>query len=250
MRNPAVFIYADLDELSAQAAARWVALAGQAIAARGWFHVALSGGSTPRHLYERLARAEFAARVDWRRVHIYFGDERCVAPDHPDSNFRMAREALLQHVPIPAAQVHRIETEQGDPRAAAYAYEQTLLRHMPAPHGRVQCDLMLLGLGPDGHTASLFPDTPILNERERLVAAVYVEKLQAWRISMTFPMIDHSRHILVMVAGRDKADVVRQALRGDTRAPRLPVQMIEAEGDVEWYMDRAAAQQLDDGQST
>lgn len=241
----AIHVFADLNELGIAFAERWIELTEQAITARGHFHVALTGGSTPKHLYETLASADFSGRVDWQRVHIYFGDERCVPPDHTDSNFRMAYETLLSRVPIPAQQIHRIQGELADAQEAARAYACLLSAHLPkSVDDNVQFDLVLLGLGPDGHIASLFPATPILKERKRLAAAVFVEKLKSWRISVTLPVIDNARQILMLVAGQTKAKIVRLALEKESQLPPLPVQMLVPAGNMDWYLDRAAAQEL------
>ena len=238
-------VFSDQQKLGIAFAERWIILSDQVIAARGQFHVALTGGSTPRRLYEILASAEFVDRVAWRQVHIYFGDERCVPPDHVDSNFRMANEALLRHVPIPAEQIHRMQGEISDAHEAARAYVDILVTHAPiGADGNVKFDLVLLGLGTDGHIASLFPATPILQEREQLAAAVYVEKLQSWRISVTLPTINNARQILMLVAGEAKAEIVRLALEKEPQSPPLPVQMIAPAGGMDWYLDQAAAQQI------
>ena len=242
MNNNNIRIFADLDTLSTAAARRWAELAGQALASRGQFHVALSGGSTPRSLFERLVSADFIGQVDWQHVHIYFGDERCVPPNHPDSNFRMAHEALLSHVAIPATQIHRMKAELPNAHEAAAEYQQVLTAQLPrSPAGTPRFDLVLLGLGPDGHIASLFPDTPILQERQRLTAAVYVDQLQAWRISVTFPMINNASNILLMATGETKAEPLRRVFANDTHTPLLPVQMIQPQGRMEWYLDESAA---------
>jgi 6-phosphogluconolactonase len=238
-------IFADLEELSIAFAERWIDLALKAITVRGQFHVALTGGSTPKHLYERLASAKFADHLDWRRVHIYFGDERCVPPDHSDSNFCMANEVFLRHVPIPSGQIQRMHGESLDAWGAARSYAEILARQAPkSADGNVQFDLILLGLGPDGHVASLFPSTQALQECDQSVVAIYVEKLQAWRISVTLPVINNAREILMLVAGEGKAEIVSRALAKKRQSPPLPVQMISPSGGMEWYLDKAAARQL------
>lgn len=245
MQDNTIHIVADIDALSAAAAQRWAALSAHAIAASGQFHVALSGGSTPRYLFERLAGADYAARVDWRHTHVYFGDERYVPSDHADSNFRMAYEALLRHVPVPAQQIHRVQTELPSAAAAAAAYEAVLNSHLPRDaYGNAAFDLMLLGVGPDGHIASLFPGTDILQEDTRLVAASYVDKLAAWRISVTLPVINHARHIMMLAAGAGKTQILSYVLGASPGSEPLPVQMIEPTGGMEWYVDEAAAQGL------
>lgn len=234
-------IYPDHEALIDAAVQRWLALADGAVAARGRFHVALSGGSTPRTLYRRLAGEAVADRVAWDKVHVYFSDERTVPPDHEDSNYRMAKEALLDHVPIPAAQVHRIEGESLDPHAAALKYTRILTKHLPlSSQGVAQFDLLMLGLGQDGHVASLFPATPVLHERARLVEAVEVDKLHTWRITVTLPMIDHARQVMILVSGGDKAPIVRDVFT-TRRTPPYPVQLINPQGALEWYLDQAAA---------
>lgn len=241
-----IHIYNDVDALSRAAAQRLMELADQAIKAGGQFHVALSGGTTPRNLYERLATPEFAGRIDWQHIHVWFGDERTVPHDHIDSNYRMACEALLSHVPIPPTQVHRIEAEKDN---AAQAYEALITATIPkSAAGMAQFDLILLGLGPDGHVASLFPGTAILQERTRQVAAVHVDKLNTWRISLTLPVIDNARHIMIFVAGAGKAEIVRQILTEGPRTVPYPVQMIRPTGMFEWYLDDAAAQALPEAQ--
>jgi 6-phosphogluconolactonase len=218
-------IHADANALIEAVAQRWLEVANNAINARGKFHVALSGGSTPSALYRLLALPQFAKRVPWDRVHVYFGDERAVAPDHADSNFRMAKEALLDHVTIPIAHIHRIMGELEDLQAAASTYTRELTTNLPlSAQGVVQFDLLLLGIGTDA----------------RLVEAVYVEKLDSWRITITLPVIDHARHVLIMVSGDTKARIIRDVF-ATRRAPPYPVQLINPQGTLEWHLDKAAA---------
>ena len=243
--NHSLHIFPDLAALSAAVAGRWLELSDLACADHGQFHVALSGGTTPRHLYERLVSSAFIDRISWAATHIYFGDERCVPPDHQDSNFRMASEALLQHVPIPQQQVHRIEAELPDPESGAARYEKCLDEYLPkTARGEKYFDLILLGLGPDGHVASLFPGSEILNEHTRLMAPVYIEKLQAWRISMTFAAIGLARHVIILVAGENKADIIAQVLGNGSRVKKFPVEMLNTAATPEWYLDSAAASRL------
>ena len=244
-----VHIYDDVADAVHAAAQCWVELAAQAITARGEFHVALSGGTTPRALYECLASAEFSAQIAWQHVHIWFGDERTVPPHHPDSNYHMAQEALLRHVPL--IHIHRMQGELSDAQQAACAYQAQMAAHMPlvseAPSATAvpQFDLMLLGLGPDGHVASLFPDTPILAERTQWVAAVFVEKLNTWRISLTLPVIDNARHIMLLVAGAGKAEIVGEIFSPSTKTSgHYPVEMINPGVAMDWYLDSAAAQYI------
>lgn len=239
-------IYPDADALNHAVAQCWVDLAGQAIAANGEFHVALSGGTTPRALYERLASAEFVSRIAWPQVHVWFGDERMVAPDHADSNYHMAQQALLRHVPLVPANIHRIEGERVVACEAAQAYQSQLVAYLPlSTQGVPQFDLVLLGLGPDGHVASLFPGTAILQERARYVGAVFVQKLNAWRISLTLPVIDNARHVVVLVSGVGKAGIVREIFAAQAKGgARHPAEMINPAGVMDWYLDTAAAQYI------
>ncbi|WJW75901.1 6-phosphogluconolactonase [Thiohalobacter sp. IOR34] len=233
-------------EALAEAAARRIDEAARAaIRARGAFHIALAGGSTPRRLYRRLAESPFAEAIDWSHIHVYFGDERAVPPDHADSNYRMAEEALLSRVPIPREQIHpmRARPERIETDAASYA--ELLNRCLPREDGLPRLDLALLGVGPDGHTASLFPGTPVLEERQRLVAPVYVERLQSWRLTLTYPVLEAARGLLFLVAGSDKAPIVHRLFREpETGAPALPVAAIRPGGEVQWLLDAAAAEGL------
>jgi len=234
-------IYDDLDSLSRAAARRISALAAEACAARGAFHIALSGGSTPRRLYETLATTEFRDGIDWSRIHIYFGDERCVPPEHPDSNYGMAAAALLRHVPIPPQQVHRIAVTMSTVRQDAWRYAQLIAAQVPCDaQGVPSFDLVLLGMGPDGHTASLFPYSCILRAHH-FAAAVYVDKLHSWRISITYPLLNHARHLKFLVAGADKADMLRRIHLDPPGDEPVPIQRIAAQGAVEWLLDSAAA---------
>lgn len=228
----------DAAALAAEAAAQIVTLARSAIAATGRFHVALSGGSTPRALYARLV----AEPIDWARVHVFWGDERCVPPDHPDSNYRMAFDVLLSKVPVPVDNVHRLRGEV-DPAQAAADYEAELRRDLPA--GRF--DLVLLGLGPDAHTASLFPGTIAVHEQQRWVIGHFVQKLGVNRLTLTPPILNRAAHILFLVAGADKAAAVRSVWREPYDPDRFPAQVIKPiDGEVTWLIDRAAASNLED----
>jgi 6-phosphogluconolactonase len=203
-----------------------VAAARAAIDTRGWFALVLAGGSTPRGTYQRLSAAPLATQLPWQHTHVFFGDERCVPHDHPDSNSHMADTALLAHVPIPADHVHRI-SGAGSAEDAARAYEDEL-RSVFAP-GRVQFDLVLLGIGPDGHTASLFPGAAACAEREKLVAATPAPKLKPRvpRITMTFPALNSARETLFLVAGPKKKDVLDRVLAGDETLPAALVRPCE-----------------------
>lgn len=230
----------DAEAVSVAAADVVVRTAIDAIAARGRFTLALSGGSTPKALYERLASDIRVDAAAWSSVHVYFGDERCVPPDHRDSNYRMAREALLAQVAIPAAQVHRMETER-EPADAAAAYEATLRATLATGDGMPVLDLVLLGLGADGHTASLFPGTTLLDERHRWAVAGWVPTVQAWRVSLTLPVLAAGRLLLGLAAGADKAPAVARLFEPNPQAP-IPARAVgDAATHVAWIVDRAAA---------
>jgi 6-phosphogluconolactonase len=241
-------IVAGLEELARTAAEEVARLAGDAVRARGRFTFVLSGGSTPRSLFRLLADANdsFRDRIEWSAVHVFWGDERSVPPDHPDSNYRMAREALLDHVPIPAENVHRIPAEDPDPQAAAARYDAELRAVLALPEtGFPRFDLILLGLGPDGHTASLFPGNAAVHETQRRVIAPFVEKFNAFRITLTAPVINGAAEVIFLVSGEDKAPALAAVLEGARQVDRYPAQIVRPEdGVLLWLADRAAAQRL------
>lgn len=245
--RPALHVAPDAGAAARAAAELIAAAAARAVAERGRFTLALAGGSTPRRLYELLADpgAEFRAGIAWDRVHVFFGDERHVPPDHPDSNHRMAREALLDHVPV--ASVHRMHGEEPDAAVAALAYEAELAGFFAVPPGGrpPRLDLVLLGLGADGHTASLFPGSAALEERHRWVAAPYVERLGVHRLTLTLPVLDAAREVVFLVAGADKAAAVAQVLAPAPGSARLPAACVRPEdGALRWIVDQAAAARL------
>ena len=255
---PELIVVPDRPSLARNAAVQFIALAHDAIAVQGLFSVALSGGSTPRDLFALLATPEFASQIDWSHVHAFWGDERAVPPDHPDSNYRMANEALLSHVPIPSQNIHRIHAELS-PDIAAQEYEQTLHEFFQPQSAQgtqrnkqqslwtsfPQFDLILLGLGANGHTASLFPHTQVLHETQRWVAAEYIAEVKMWRITLTAPIINAAKNILWLVSGADKAKTVRAVLRGAYRPDDLPAQLIQPPyGNVVWLLDASAASQI------
>jgi 6-phosphogluconolactonase len=238
--KPEITVYPDRSAFIAGAAGLMATLAAEAIAVHGRWTVALAGGGTPRPIYARLAEAGNAQHIDWSRVHVFFGDERCVPPDDPRSNYRMAQEALLDHVPLPAGNVHRIRGED-DPALAALASEQAIQRlfrtSAPPPF-----DLICLGMGDNGHTASLFPGTSSLHQRERLVVPQYVEVMQTWRVTMTASLINAARHVAFFVEGAGKAEMLRRVLHGPYDPDVLPAQMIQPDhGQLHWLVDAAAA---------
>ncbi|MBI3951061.1 MAG: 6-phosphogluconolactonase [Acidobacteria bacterium] len=237
-----ILICRHLEDVSQRAAELFVQLADEAISAKGRFAVALSGGSTPRALYTLLASDSFRDRVTWPKVHLFWGDERCVPPDHPDSNYHMARESLLDQVPIPQENVHRMPAEQEDHERAAADYEETLQTFFGLKPGQLpRFDLILLGMGEDGHTASLFPGTLALKVTDRLVAANYVEKLKAQRLTLTVPVINNAATVVFLISGASKARVLKDVLEGQYDPMRLPSQLIRpSEGRLIFIVDHAA----------
>jgi 6-phosphogluconolactonase len=234
-----VNIYESSEELAEAAAQEFAARAGEAIDQRGRFAVVLAGGSTPKATYEVLA-SDYADRIDWSNVHFFFGDERSVPPDHEDSNYRMAREALLDHVP--AGSVHRMQGEL-PPDEAAEAYEQEL-RDFFGSEELPRFDLILLGTGGDGHTASLFPETAALEVHDRWVVANPVLKLETTRITLTVPVINAARAVYFLVAGEGKAGPVAEILEGTPDPRQYPATLIQPQGGPEWMLDRPAASEL------
>ncbi len=239
--------HSDAGALADAAAREFARRATQAIRARGRFVVALSGGSTPRRMFARLAEPPLRDEIDWSRVHVFWGDERAVPPDHPDSNYRMASETLLARVPVPAEQIHRMTADAPDLDAAALEYERLLARAVgvdqdgPPP----RFDWILLGMGADGHTASLFPDTQALVVDERWVVANPVPKLGADRMTFTAGLINAARAVTFLVAGDDKAAVLAEVLEGARAPRRLPSQLVApTEGELVWMLDEAAAAKL------
>jgi 6-phosphogluconolactonase len=238
---------ADQTALAQEAAKRVVAIAEEAVARCGRFTVALAGGSTPKRLYSLLAAEPYCTRLPWRETHLFWGDERAVPPEHPDSNFGMARATLLSRVPIPANQVHRMQAERADLDAAASEYETGIAGVFAAqpPDEPPAFDLILLGLGPDGHTASLFPYTRALQETKRWVVSNYIPKLKVNRLTLTPPILNRASTILFLVSGADKASVLQAIMEGPPDPERLPAQLIRpVAGRLVWLVDHAAASRL------
>ncbi|MCY7346922.1 MAG: 6-phosphogluconolactonase [Pyrinomonadaceae bacterium] len=247
MENRKVTVLNNLEELSRAAAAKFVELAQSGIAAKGSFTVALAGGSTPKKLYELLAdeNESFRAEVDWRKINFFWGDERCVAPDSDESNYRMANESLLKPLNISPSNIHRFKSES-DAETAARDYERFLRFFFNEPNDGVpRFDLILLGMGADGHTASLFPNTDVLRETEKLVAAPFVEKFGTHRLTLTPNVINNASNVIFQVAGADKADALREVLDGEIQPETFPSQIVNlSSGKVYWFLDEAAAQHL------
>ena len=230
-------IFADPKELARGAAEEFVTRGNEAVAQRGVFTVALSGGSTPKILYQILASEPFRDRVPWAQIQFFWSDERHVPPDDPDSNYRMANEAMLSHVPVTEKNVHRIHGENPNAADAAGDYERTLIDVT-----KTRLDLILLGLGADGHTASIFPGSEVLGETKRLVAAPWVEKLKTYRITMTLPLLNNAASVLFLVSGAEKASIARDVLQGPKQYPAQYVN--PTNGQLLWMLDKDAASQI------
>jgi 6-phosphogluconolactonase len=242
-----VRVFETVDELMHAAAEEVVRGAEEAVRERGFFSWVLSGGSTPRDLYRLLASPSYRERLPWSAIHVFWGDERHVPPGDADSNFRMAREAMLDAVPLPPANIHRIRAEEPDAEVAAKAYETELreLFHLAPPPQDIwpRFDLILLGLGKDAHTASLFPGGDAVRESERLVVAPWVAAQNTFRITLTPPVLNAARLVVFLAAGDDKAEPLKAVLEGARDPERYPAQIVE--GHRLWLVDRAAARLID-----
>ena len=238
-----ILIFDNAADVARAAADRFVEIARAAIDARGRFSVALAGGSTPKRAYELLASDDYKAQLDWTKVHIFFGDERCVPPDDAESNYRMANEALLSRVSIPPQNIHRMQGV-GDAVANARLYDDELRTFFNDAEWP-RFDLIFLGMGDDGHTASLFPNSAALNEQQAWVAANWVEKLGVYRITLSLPAINHAAHVAFLVTGENKASRLAEVLGEAQSVEPLPSQLIHPlDGSLEWLIDKAAARNL------
>lgn len=241
--SPDIRVLTTPQELSAAAAEEVVHRANQAVTERGRFTIALSGGSTPKSLFSLLA-INARTTLPWDRTYFFWSDERHVPPTDPDSNYRMANEAMLSKVSIPPANIFRFEAENPDAAAAAKAYEASIRTFFQASGQIPSFDLILLGMGPDGHTASLFPGTGGLQEKSRLVIANWVEKLRTHRLTFTYPLINAARCVAFLVSGTDKAPVLHSVLE-DVAGERYPAKLVHpTDGKLIWFLDRAAASGL------
>ncbi len=235
-------VYEDADQLARSVAERVITIVDAAINARGSCAIALAGGSTPKRLYDLLASDEFRDRIDWTRTQLFLGDERFVPPDHPDSNFRMAKEALINHVPVPESQTFPVRSEM-EPDAAASHCEKQIRANVPTGQdGLPVFDLILLGIGDDGHTASLFPGTNALAENNRLVVANDVPQQESTRITFTIPLLQAANETIVLATGAGKAEAVAKAIEGPQNIDETPCQILrESRGAVTFALDREAA---------
>lgn len=236
-------IQQDAAEVAAAAAALFLELSLGCIKKSGSFSVALSGGTTPELLFKLLAAEPFKKSIQWEKVHLFWGDERCVPPDHRDSNYGLAFRSLISKIKIPTENIHRM-TGEDEPQATASAYEEGLRRYYAAS-GKAGLDLVFLGLGNDGHTLSLFPGSSLLNQDDRLVAAGYAESVQAWRLSLTLSAVNNSTDAVFLVTGQTKAGILKEMLDGGDKRRGYPAGLIRPKGRLLWFIDRAAASMLD-----
>jgi 6-phosphogluconolactonase len=241
--DPNVLVFDTPEQVAQAAAARFVDCSIASISEHGSFTVALAGGSTPRRAYELLGRDEFNNRVDWLRIHLFFGDERMVAPDSPESNYRMVNDALISRIPLPPQNVHRINGEM-TPQESAASYEEEL-KSFFGKTDWPRFDLVFLGMGDDGHTASLFPGSDALKEKTKWVVANRHPQSQQARITLTLPVINHAARVTFLVTGEKKAAPLMRVLHGDAANEELPARKIRPEnGILEWLVDRSAAAEL------
>jgi len=241
-----VRVYADADELALEAARFFARLADQYVVGCGRFTVALSGGSTPKGMFTILASEPFLDTVPWSSIFVFWGDERTVPLDHIESNYRMANETLLSRVPVPQENIFRIPSENPSPDLAAAVYAETLTQTLDCPNDLPRFDLIMLGMGPDGHTASLFPFTTALHVIDRIVVANHVAKLETYRITLTPVTINEARNVTFLVSGGDKAHALKAVLEGQAEPYRYPSQLIHPrDGSLLWMSDEAAASLLE-----
>lgn len=241
----AIRVYQSSEELALKAARSFARLADQYVLGSGRFTVALSGGSTPKAMFHHLASFPLRETVPWASIFFFWGDERSVGPDHSDSNYRMAATTLLSHVPVRAENIFRMRGEAEDLEAAAREYEDTLTRVVPARDGLPRLDLILLGMGADGHTASLFPGTTALDVQDRVAVSNYVEKLGTSRLTLTARAINAARNIRFLVSGVDKAPALKAVLEGPGEPHVYPSQLIQpTDGSLLWMTDENAVSLL------
>jgi 6-phosphogluconolactonase len=237
-----VLVFQDLEELSRAAAELFTALSKKSIASRGRFVVALSGGSTPHRFYSLLGSPSYRNVIDWSRVYIFWTDERCVPKDHPESNYGYANDAFLSRVPLSSQNIHRIRGEV-EPRKAAEVYQDELQNFFSSP-GAIIFDLIILGVGEDGHTASLFPGSPELDEKMWPVVPVYLQEPKINRVTLTLPVLNHAAQVLFLVSGRAKGDIVQDILEGGDTQYYPAGQVRPSNGVLTWFIEKQAAEKL------
>ncbi len=236
------------EQVSSTAAEELLKCAADAVQKRAVFRIALSGGSTPQGLYSKLAcDPNLRKQMPWENTHFFWSDERTVPPDHPESNYRMVREAMLKHIVVSETQIHRIRAELPDAAHAAEEYEHEIRQHFKVQPSEIpQFDLILLGLGADGHTASLFPGTDALKETARLVVSNWIPRLNTYRITFTVLLLNRASCIIFLVCGEDKAPVLKAVLHGPLNRDLFPSQLIRPGGRLLWFVDQSAAKLLDE----
>jgi 6-phosphogluconolactonase len=241
--EPQIKVFDSAAELSRGAAEEFCRIGAEAIGKHGRFTVALSGGSTPRTLHQELATT-FCSKLPWDKVYFFWGDERHVPPDFPESNFRMAKETLLSHLSVPARNVFRMHGELPDAEQAAQLYQENLREvFRPSPGEFPRFDFIVLGVGPDGHTASLFPGTKAVEEHQRWVVGNWVEQHSTFRVTLTYPVLNHAANVMFLMRGTGKAEIVYRVLRNPSaNLPSQKVQLID--GNLMWYLDKGAAARL------
>jgi 6-phosphogluconolactonase len=237
-----VKVFDNKSEISTAAAEMFVEIAQQSISQNGKFTVALTGGSSPEQLYALLAQPEYQSKIDWSKVFVFWGDERWVSLDDEQSNGKMADRTLLSKVPVPKNQVFYMWQDGTSAEDYAVKYEEEVRQHLGTD---LKFDLILLGMGPDGHTASLFPHQDVLHEKQKLVAAYYLDAQNMYRITFTEPLINKAKHLIMMLYGDNKAHSLYEVLEGEPNADLYPAQMLKPEtGDITWLIDKAAASEL------
>jgi 6-phosphogluconolactonase len=251
MTKPQVHVHDDLEELSRAVADRFLELAKQRVSEAGSFTVALSGGSTPRRLYQLLASSDYGPRMEWGKLHLFQVDERCVPPDHAMSNFRMIRESLLTPAGVPAANFHRVRGEMAPEDAAGHYASDLEKSFSTCPPHFPQFDLLFLGMGADGHVASIFPGSATLVESARWVAVSEPGPEGLKRVTLTLPVLNAAAHIIFIVSGAEKSETLARALEAPDLTGSLPVQCVRpASGSVSWFLDQAAASRLQFSRTT
>lgn len=237
-------VFDDVNALVNDLSTQFIALCRKSVNDHGFFTVALSGGSTPKFLYQNLAMKPYRDEIPWNKVLFFWSDERCVAHDNLESNYLLAYQNLLSKVPVPSKNIFRTEGQEINPENSAAQYEETIKKKVPLKNGFPVFDLILLGLGPDGHTASLFPGSSALKETQKIVAANFVEKFDSWRLTFSYPALNQAQNVFFMVAGNEKAEVMTEIFKtGSTQS--FPAQLVRpTNGNLEWYVDREAARLL------
>ncbi len=244
--NKTIKVFDDLEAISRFAAEKFIDIGNRAIKNSGRFSIALAGGSTPKPLYELLATAEYESRIDWEKAYFFLGDERDVSPMSEKSNYRMINETMLANLPIPKTNIFRWHTEIINALEVAESYQRTLIKFFELSDGEFpRFDLILLGMGDDGHTASIFPHSAAITESRKLAVANYVEKLDTNRLTLTFPVINNAANVMFLVGGKSKSSALKQVLKGTVNPEKFPSQNVEvSNGNLLWLFDKNSAAEL------